>query len=315
MKRNYLLNHKNGDRVIVTDGCADLTREERIKYGIWPDIAEINVTVADKPVDYSDIDEFYSHLEDGSYPAKSTHTASPDMGAIVDLFENIIKRTPDRVQIHFVSTATVMSQGTGNATRIAISMVSEEHPDRVIVAHDSLCISNGQGLAMQYIANYDGDDFDDYVSFIGRHLSHLFTQTELSYSASSGRYNTLQRFGMLALQKLRISPYMCFPYDDKLSVATSILRGDKILKAWADYYEKHRADAKQPIRIGYGNAAQRERGEKFVRILLERDLISIDQVQWARVGAPIAVHTGPTTLSFFFLQKDDRPRKMEDVTV
>ena len=45
MKKNYMLDHSSGNRVFFTDGCNDLTREERFRYGIWPDVAPLSVTV------------------------------------------------------------------------------------------------------------------------------------------------------------------------------------------------------------------------------------------------------------------------------
>ena len=75
MKKNYMLDHSSGDRVFFTDGCNDLTREERFRYGIWPDVAPLSVTVNGENVDYSDIDDFYDKLKDGTYAPGSIRTA------------------------------------------------------------------------------------------------------------------------------------------------------------------------------------------------------------------------------------------------
>ena len=62
MKKNYMLDHSSGDRVFFTDGCNDLTREERFRYGIWPDVAPLSVTVNGENVDYPNMNDFYNKL-------------------------------------------------------------------------------------------------------------------------------------------------------------------------------------------------------------------------------------------------------------
>ena len=105
---------------------------------------------------------------------------------------------------------------------------------------------------------------------------------------------------------MKISPNMFFPREDKLSIA-GIARGDTILNEWVNYFVQNRVDDDTIIRIAYGHHDEEARARKFVDKLKNAGAIRDEQIQYARVGSAIGAHTGPTVLSIFFRQKDDRP--------
>ena len=111
---------------------------------------------------------------------------------------------------------------------------------------------------------------------------------------------------MMALSKLKLSPWMYFPSNDKLDFQKKFRHGDTILREWVDYYIEHVADDNEFIRIGYGGSASQRRAEKLVQMLEKRAGMTRDQIQLAYVSPVVGAHTGDTVLSFFFKQRDER---------
>lgn len=290
--------------VIFSDSTCDLTREERIKFGIWPEACELIATYDDKPIDISDAGEFYRHLKDGDYKPGLLKTAAPSYDNISRILDDIVKNTSEDTKIVYAGISPNMSSGSVNIVNMAMDYYRKKYPERDFIIVDTQCISNGLGTYLQYLAKYDGDDIEEYSYELGKHIVHLFTVSNLNYSAHSGRYNCIEQFKMGIATGLKISPWMYFPSDGKLSCKRSY-RGDMILHAWADYYVKNVADDNRFIRIGYGGEEARERAEKFIKILVEKG-VSRDQIQLAYVSPVVGAHTGETVLSFFFMQKKKR---------
>ncbi len=290
--------------VIFSDSTCDLTREERIKFGIWPEVCELLATYDDKPIDISDAGEFYRHLKDGDYKPGLLKTAAPSYENISKILDDIVKNTSEDTKIVYAGISPNMSSGSVNIVNMAMDYYRKRYPKRDFIIVNTQCISNGLGTYLQYLAKYDGDDIEEYGYELGKHIVHLFTVSNLNYSAYSGRYNCTERFKMRIATELKVSPSMYFPSDGKLSYERSY-RGDRILHAWADYYVENVADDNRFIRIGYGGEEARERAKKFIDILVEKG-VSRDQIQLARVSPVVGAHTGETVLSFFFMQKKKR---------
>lgn len=308
--RNYLLDRMNGDRVFFTDGCNDLTKTERIQYGIWENVAPINITVDGKDIDFSDIDTFYENEKNGRYTPTGISTASPNPSVVLDLLFEIDRCVPDYVTIYYLAAPATISSGVNNSHQLAIREFCEARPLRKIVTIETNCASNGTALASQYIASYSGDDIEEYATFICDRMMHLFTLRKLDFCAESGRFNALQRVALGAIERLHVSPNMIFPSRTQLA-PVGVARGDLVLNEWVNYYLQHRPDETTPVRIGYGHSDEETRARKLTS-KLEAVGVPAEQIQLARVGSIIGAHTGPTVLSVFFLQKDSRPQTKND---
>lgn len=291
---------------IFTDATCDLTLEEREKYGIWPLMYEQNITYEGQDVDVSDPAQFYQRLEKGEYKPGLLKTSSSGYEAVARVLDDIIAKTPSDMPIVYAGVSPYMSAGSVQVVRMVMNDYAENHPERSFIYVDTQCISNGLGTYLQYLARYDGDDIASYGQQLGKHIVHLFTESNLNYSAQSGRYNLVQRIAMMTMSMAHMSPWMYFPSNDKLLMDSRIRRGDKILHEWVDYYIEHVADDNEFIRIGYGGGKSQERAEKFIRLLESKAGLSRDKIQLAYVSPIVGAHTGDTVLSFFFKQRDER---------
>lgn len=291
---------------IFTDTTCDLTLEEREKYGIWPLMYEQNITYEGQDVDVSDPAQFYQRLEKGEYKPGLLKTSSSGYEAAARVLDDIIAKTQPDTPIVYAGISPYMSAGSVQTVKMVMDDYAESHPERKFIYVDTQCISNGLGAYLQYLVRYDGDDIASYGQQLGKHIVHLFTESNLNYSAQSGRYNIVQRIAMMTMSVAHLSPWMYFPSDNKLSMDGRIRRGDKILHEWVDYYIEHVADDNEFIRIGYGGSKSQERAEKLVRLLESKAGLSRDKIQLAYVSPIVGAHTGDTVLSFFFKQRDER---------
>ena len=292
--------------VIFSDLTCDLTRQERIDYGIWPEVYEQDMTYNGESIDASDADEFYRHLENEDYEPGSLKTAASGFEHVAKVLDDIIEHTPEGTTIVYAGISPYMSAGSVNMIRMAFDEYEVSHPEYEYIIVDTQCISNGLGTYLQYLAEYDGDFIEEYAHELGKHIVHLFTESNLNYTAKSGRYNFIEQIFMRSMTSLHLSPWMYFPSDDKLTTDKRPRRGDKILHEWVDYYMEHVADDNRFIRIGYGGEAARKRAEKFIDLLERKAGVTRDQIQLAHVSPIVGAHTGDTVLSFFFKQKDER---------
>lgn len=306
MYRNFL-KHSDGNYVIITDVLCDLSREEKIAAGIWPDFVPCSVTSNGKEVDISDMGDFYRKLEDKTYPASSIHTASFGPDRLEKILEDVIRQTPENVIILYVGTNPYISAGTSNSANIAIEETKAKHPERDIRFLNSLCTSNGEALFMQYLADYEGPDIEGYCNYLGKHLIHLFTQSRFDYSIASGRYKPLTNFALRCAGGLKLGLSLHFPYDDRLS-PHKLFRGDKLFEEWARYWSESCYATDAPIRIGYGGDDAKGRVDRLVERLEEK---GASNIYITHIGPSIGAHTGPDCISLFFRTRDDvlRPAK------
>ncbi len=292
--------------VIFSDSTCDLTRQERINCGIWPDVYEQDVSCDGAPVDISDADEFYRHLENEDYKPGSLKTGASGYEHVAKILDDIIEHTDDGSTIVFAGISPNMSEGTINMVSFVFNDYRKKYPSHEFVIVDTQCISNGLGTYLQYLADYRGDFIEEYAHELGKHIVHLFTIGNLNYAAKSGRYNTIEQIFMRSMTTLHLSPWMFFPSDDKLTTEKRPRRGDKILHEWVDYYVEHVADDNLFVRIGYGGEKSLKRAEKLIKLLEMKAGVTRDRIQLAHVSPTVGAHTGDTVLSFFFKQKDER---------
>ena len=292
--------------VIFSDTTCDLTPDECVTYGIWPKLFAQNITCYSQDIPVDDPESFYRHLENGDYPPGELKTSSGGYDSAMQVLNDIVEHTDDDVVVVYAGVSPHMSSGTVTMMQLALESYAEMYPYRKFVYIDTKCVSNGQATFLQYLAKYNGDDIEAYADELGKHIVHLFTQSDLSYSAKSGRYNIIKRIAMMALSKLKLSPWMYFPSDSKLDMQGKLRHGDTILREWVNYYIEHAADDNEFIRIGYGGSVSQRRAEKFAQMLEEHAGVTHDKIQMAYVSPVVGAHTGETVLSFFFKQRDER---------
>jgi len=125
--------------VLITDSCADLSRELLGSLDIQT--LSLEAVMDDGSVkrnDEIDVKEFYQMLRD----KKHITTAAVNIERFAELFETALKEGKDVLYLGFSSGLS----GTYNAGFVAAQDLTEKYPDRKIYTVDTLCASLGQGL-------------------------------------------------------------------------------------------------------------------------------------------------------------------------
>lgn len=281
------------DYVITSDNTCDLPADYYEEHGIpylkLSYIIDGNVLEGNADFDYRD---FYDKLRGGLMPTTSQVT-------ILDakqFFEKFLKDGKDILHIAFSSGLS----GTYNSCCVAAEELKEEYPDRSIVVIDSLAASLGEGLLLHYaILQRDAGktmvEVADYVEGIKKHICHFFTVDDLNHLYRGGRVSRLTAF---AGTIIGIKPVLHVDDEGKL-VAIGKVRGRKgSLKAIVDHMENNMIpDKNDIIFICHGDCE--EEAELVKKMVQER--YGIEAFLINPVGPVIGAHSGPGTMSVFFV--------------
>lgn len=282
--------------VIVTDSSADLTDQEvkELDLQVIPLKFTINgATYSDYP-DNRDMDphEFYDRLRAGEVAT----TAALNLEDAKGVFEPILKDGKDVLMLAFSSGLSSSCQ----ACLLAAQELGAEYPDRKIYVVDTLCASRGQGLlvyhtVMKKRAGATLEEARDFAEDNKLHLCHWFTVDDLMFLKRGGRVSaTAAALGTM----LSIKPVLHVDNEGHL-INISKVRGRKSsLKAIVDKAAELAFDpAKQTMFICHGDCL--EDAQLLAQMVKER--FGTQDIRIGYTGTVIGAHSGPGTLSLFFL--------------
>jgi len=285
-----------GDYVIVSDATLDLPAEVVKENDIH--VIPMGLTIDDvEYMHYPDernlsISDFYGKLKNGSVSRTSQITPA----AFHEYFTEILKEGKDILYIAFSSGLS----GTYNTSRLVISELAEEYPDRKIYSIDSLCASIGEGLLV-YLATQQKkngmniDELRDWVEANKQKVRHWFTVKDLYYLKRGGRISSVEAF---VGTTLKIRPVLSTDDYGKL-VVKSKLRGSKAeLEFLVGRLEAEGIDTKnQTIIIAHGDNF--EQVKELEALIRERNLVK--DIIISNIGPVIGTHTGPGMLALTFV--------------
>lgn len=265
--------------VICTDSYSDLTREELLRYGIYPQIIEGHITYDGEGIT-DDVDTFYDKIESKVYHPKKLKTASPSIGSAANVLKEIISNTSPDTIIFYAGVSQYIS-GTWQVVDIAIDDCFYDYPDREIINIHTGSVSNGLALFLQFFAKqlvHPAENSSTKEEFVHkalliaerlrRSIHHASTQREFDFLRAGGRITTLQSATLTAL---KFSPWLHLPSDDTPGPTSKIKnRGNTVLVEWAKYYQKIALDIQNnPVRIGYAGETE------YIRAQILAELISV----------------------------------------
>lgn len=284
---------------ILSDSACDLPKEILDEYDI--DIIPIIVNKGEE--DYLDGEtlnpmKLYDDMRNGEV----YKTAQIPPYVFEEKFEEIAKSKESTIYICFSSGLS----GTYQSSIIAKASVEEKYPDLNLDIVDSRSASVGFGLLVYKAAQMakEGKSKEDILNtldFYVEHIEHIFTVDDLEYLFRGGRVSRAQAFvGGL----LHIKPILDIPKDGTLRPIEKIRGRNKVFKKMLEIMEERGGDAdlkNQTIGINHGD--DKEGAMKLKKMIEERYgctdfVINI-------IGSAIGAHSGPGTLSVFFL--NDKP--------
>ena len=279
---------------IITDSACDLSTERIQKYNI--DVIPILVYLND--VEYKDGEtlkatELYNNMRDG----KIYKTAQIPPQVFTEKFTEYAKKGEQCIYIAFSSGLS----GTYNSAMMAKNEVLEDYPEFDIDIIDTKCASVGFGLVVYKAAQmaYQGkmkDEIIQAVNFYSQHMEHIFTVDDLEYLYRGGR---VSRAAAIVGSMLNIKPILDVE-DGKLIPIEKVRGRNKVLKRMIDIMEERGVDlANQTIGINHGDDID---GAMKLKEMIESKF-GCDKFVINIIGCSIGSHSGPGTLSVFFLSK------------
>ena len=284
-----------GYRIVTDSGC-DIDRAILKEWGV--DMLSLSFRFTDDEKSYTEadmpIDEFYAHMKAG----RVAKTSAVNSESFKESFESYLKAGEDVLYLGFSSGLS----STFSAAFLAAKALSEEYPERKLIAVDTLAASAGQGLlvylaAEKQKAGASMEEVAEYIEANKLKLAHWFTVEDLVYLKRGGRVSAAAAFfGNL----IGIKPVLHVDNEGHL-IAMQKVRGRRTsLNTIIEKYGETVIDKEAPIFISH--AVCQADVDYVVSEIEKRYGAKVTLV--TNVGAVIGSHSGPGTFAFFFLAKE-----------
>lgn len=295
------------DYVILSDSSCDLSSELAAEKGIdvVPFYVSFDGTTYQKEGVELNIDDFYNRMI--AEPKVFPKTSLPSVNDFAERFLRAIDCGKDALCICISSKFS----GSYNSACVAREMVLESRPDANIIVVNSIVNTCTQGLVVLEAARMKKDGFSmeevatrlDNIKNSGR---IFFTIGNIDYLAHGGR---IGRLAGLAASTLGLKPLILEKEGEIFSEGICRSRKKSLIKV-QNLVKEHFTQINQKpetheITIGYGHDL--EEAEKFRDELIEvlGGILVREDIPLRRIGATIAVHTGPEALGVGILRRYD----------
>lgn len=282
------------DYVIMTDSCCDLPAGLAKELGI--SVLPLSVLVEDKTyknyLDGRDISfpDYYALLRAGSLGKTSAVN-------VFDFTAEMEKYFLEGKDVLYLGFSSALS-GTYSAASIAAAELRDKYPERKVLTSDTLAASMGQGLLV-YLAvkkKQAGASIEEVYAFIEEnklHMAHWFTVDDLNHLKRGGRVSAVAAiFGTM----LNIKPVMHVDNEGRLIVVEKVRGRKASINSLVDALKNTITD-KSIVFISHGDCL--DEAEALAEKI--KSEAGIEKVVINYVGPVIGTHSGPGTLSIFFM--------------
>ncbi|HHX50907.1 MAG TPA: DegV family protein [Clostridia bacterium] len=281
--------------VILTDSCSDLP----LRFIEDNDLPVVNLSFNFQGKDYADDfgktiphKTFYDAVRKGAMPT----TSQVNVHTFTEIFKNYLEKEQVPVYIAFSSALS----GTLNSAITARELILEEDPAAEIIAIDSYSASLGQGLLVYYALEMqkNGAAREEIVAWLEDNIprmNHWFTVEDLGHLKRGGRVSSTAAFVGTVLN---VRPILHVDAMGRLIPVTKVRGRNKSLKYLRDMLVgKIINPEEQVVAISHGDAL--EEAEQLKEMILEE--VRVKDIMINNIGPIIGAHTGPGTMSLFFL--------------
>lgn len=283
---------------IITDSSTDLPQKvvEELDVAVLP--LRYTIQGEERPnwPDHREMDphEFYDLLRKG----ERATTAALNSHDYVEMMTPFLDDGQDVLALVFSSGLSTTYQ----SSVIAAEELREKYPDRKIYVVDTLAASLGQGLLVWYACKKrdEGLSLEELYAWVEEnkfHLCHWFTVDDLMYLKRGGRISAATA---LLGTMLNVKPVLHMDDEGHL-ISMSKARGRKaaiaaLAKKLGELGEGY---DNSTVFICHGDCLE---DAKYLEKLVREDY-GVKEVYINYTGAVIGSHSGPGTLSLFFMGK------------
>lgn len=285
------------DFILMTDSSCDLpaSMAEELQLEVVPLTVDIDGDLYRNYLDGREIGfpAFYERLR----TCGNVKTSAANESQFLEAMEPYAAAGKDILYLGFSSGLS----GTYAAGALAASELREKYPERKIYAVDTLAASQGQGLLV-YLCHQEMqkgksiDEVRDFAEATKLHIDHWFTVDDLMYLKRGGRVSAATA---LVGSMLSIKPVMHMDDEGHL-IKVDVARGRKAsIRALVKKMEELGVDIEnQQLFIVHGDCLD---DANLLADLIAEKFHVRKNIVINYVGPVIGAHSGPGTLSVFFV--------------
>ncbi|MEH7546471.1 DegV family protein [Neobacillus vireti] len=246
--------------------------------------------------DYEDVKTIdpktvYNAIRSGVVP--KTSQVSPLL--FEEVFTEMAEKNEEGIYLAFSSELS----GTYSTAVMILDQVKEKYPNFQLTIVDTKCASLGVGLIVIEAAKLalhgaNKEEILADVRFRCEHMEHIFTVEDLDYLAKGGRVSKASAFlGGL----LNIKPILNME-DGKLVPIEKIRGQKKVFRRIIEIMQERSSSLNEQV-IGISHADTEETALQVKEMIINE--FQPKEVYISSIGSAIGSHTGPGTISIFFL--------------
>jgi len=278
---------------ILTDSGCDLPKSLQKELDI--EVLPLIVYLDDKEYHDGEIDPHY--FFDAMRGGAKTRTAQIEAHVFEEVFTRCAQNGDEVLYIAFSSGLS----GTYQTSELVKRDILEKYPDFKLTIIDSKAASIGFGLIVYYAAKLakEGKSLDEIVQVTNEnknHMEHIFTVDDLEYLYRGGR---VSRGAAVVGSMLNIKPILDVE-DGKLIPIQKIRSRKKAIKRMIDIMDERGVNLDNQV-IGINHGDDLTAAEEIRDLIVEK--YGTKDFILNYVGCAIGAHSGPGTLSVFFLNK------------
>lgn len=294
---------------IISDSSCDLTDELAAEYNIQivPFYVSFDGENYYKEKTELPVEEFYNKMvnEPNVFPKSSL----PGVQDYIDCFLPLVQ---EHTAIICMCITTKFS-GSYNSARTAADAVREEYPEAQITVIDTCVNTVLQGALVLEAGRMQrcGADYEDVIAAVEDIKASgriFFTIGNIDYLKHGGRIGKLAG---LAASTLGIRPLIQLKEGEIFSCGLSRNRAKSMTKVIDNIVEHFNKISDQPenysLVIGYGHDYEEALAFRHELVTRLCPVINENDIPMFRIGAAIAVHTGPAAIGAAFVRRYDAP--------
>lgn len=279
------------DYIITVNSTVDMPKEWLAERGV--PVIPPKYTMEGKT--YTDMEgltpkEFFGKLREG----KMSVTSQVNPEEAKEMLEPFVKEGKDVLHLSFSSGLS----GTANSMRMAAEELSEEYPERKILAVDTLCACMGEGLLLHKALQLKaaGKTMEEVAQWVEEnklHICHNVTVDDLHHLHRGGR---ISKATAVLGSMVQIKPIIHVDNEGRLQVIGKERGRKKSLNKIVDMAaEQAKGWENDLVLITHGDCI--EEAEYVAGRVREK--LGVDHILINNIGTVIGSHTGPGVVAVF----------------
>ena len=273
------------DYIITVNSTVDMPKEWLAERGV--PVIPLKYTMEGKI--YTDMEgltpkEFFGKLREG----KMSVTSQVNPEEAKEMLEPFVKEGKDVLHLSFSSGLS----GTANSMRMAAEELSEEYPERKILAVDTLCACMGEGLLLHKALQLKaaGKTMEEVAQWVEEnklHICHNVTVDDLHHLHRGGR---ISKATAVLGSMVQIKPIIYLDNEGKLQIIKKECGRKKAMNKIVDM-AIDACEGKMPdmVMIPHGNCPK---DAEYVAELVRKKM-GVTNIMMNDIGTVIGGHTGP----------------------